>query len=209
MKTSTTLEPVCMDTGKYFRHKYIYCMHRSHFQIKKHDVHVLPEHVPICGSDFKLYSSGQSYCKAMSENSQLESLECEGTCTRVSCCLKQCGNEFKPVIVKMFSDSLKVYQNECIAKCNELKGEVIHSCDTSLSMARCLIQYKTANTRTQCDKDRLVCAHDGQLYDSYCEATSRGLGVWHVCSKSAKADTTGVKRNKCLAYCQKKYNSKS
>ena len=75
---------------------------------------------------------------------------------------------------KMFSDSLKVYQNECVAKCNELKGEVVHSCNTSLSMARCLIQYKTANTRTQCDKDRLVCAHDGQLYDSYCEAKSRG-----------------------------------
>ena len=198
------LDPVCTDTAKYFKHRYLYCQHKAHFRPEHEDIHELPASFPVCGSDHVLYISPQQFCKAIArQNGDLAPIDSSNGDTHITCCLRQCSSTLEPVIIEVITKSFRVYQNECIALCNHPRGKIVKFCTAGTSERDCEIDHCLEENSCASQDDSIVCGHDGVLYPSYCEAKCRGKDVNHVCVLDTKEDFPhGPKSTRCRSYCE-------
>ena len=198
------LDPVCTDTAKYFKHRYLYCQHKAHFRPEHEDIHELPASFPVCGSDHVLYISPQQFCKAIArQNGELAPIDSSNGDTHITCCLRQCSSTLEPVIIEVITKSFRVYQNECIALCNHPRGKIVKFCTAGTSERDCEIDHCLEENSCASQDDSIVCGHDGVLYPSYCEAKCRGKDVNHVCVLDTKEDFPhGPKSTRCRSYCE-------
>ena len=185
-------------------------MLRMHFcQRKKKDLDLelfpMPRHFPACGSNNRLYKSRKAFCLAKHENPDLSYLDCNGRpCNRVTCCLKQCGNEDISVVVQLSPNKFRGFSSGCKAKCFRPRAKIVHTCDDVTSSLECYIQ-KCVQVN-HCDRafSSVVCAENGRLYDSTCEAKKcRGLRVLFRCPpRTPKSNGSGFLRDAMEIRCR-------
>ena len=202
---------VCTKEHKIFYPKYEFCQSRqlakeneeSDSEYLKEMVK-MPQLVPLCGNNYKLYATYEALCEGMSSNPGLTAIPCPARCTAEVCCQQKCADTLQPVVVDAGADLFMVFINRCHANCSHRGMSILHTCKPGTAKDDCLVESCIKRNNCKKELNKPVCGIDGKVYLTPCEAACQNIDMVDYCVDMIGDTEESLLIRECVVECEKK-----